>query len=90
MTEEKKGKARIRVGLDSTKILLTEVGQEWFLRAYPPGIVYEYSVNESFDLKSMGADFVEVTCPMGIPYRLPSYIDQEITFKMAPQTCAGD
>jgi len=75
----------IRVGLKSTKVLLTEVGQEWFLKNYPQGIVYEYDENEPFDLKSMGADFVDVTCPLGIPYRLPTYIDGEITFKMADQ-----
>ena len=73
---------RIRVGLDSTKIVLTEVVKEWFLKAYPKGIVYEYDENEPFDLKSMGSDFVDVTCPLGIPYRVPLYIDGEITFKM--------
>jgi len=75
----------IRVGLKSTEGFLTEVGQEWFLKAYPQGIVYEYDENEPFDLKSMGADFVDVTCPLGIPYRLPTYIDGEITFRMADQ-----
>ncbi len=75
----------IRVGLKSTKVLLTEVGQEWFLKAYPQGIVYEYDENEPFDLKAMGADFVDVTCLLGIPYRLPAYIDGKITFRMADQ-----
>jgi len=75
---------RIRVGLDSTKIILTEVGKKWFLKAYPKGIVYEYDENMPFDIKAMGADFVEVTCPLGIPYRLPCYIDDKITFNMAP------
>jgi len=31
----------------------------------------------------MGATFVEVICPLGIPYRFPTYIDGEITFNMA-------
>ncbi len=73
----------IRIGLESTKVLLTEVGQEWFLKAYPQGMVYEYDENDPFDLKAMGTDFVDITCPFGIPYRLPTYIDGEITFKMA-------
>lgn len=75
----------IRVGLKSTEVFLTEVGKEWFLKAYPQGIVYEYDENEPFDLKAMGADFVDVTCQLGIPYRLPTYIDGEITFRMADQ-----
>ncbi len=33
----------------------------------------------------MGADFMDVTCPLGIPYRLPTYIDGEIMFNMANQ-----
>ena len=73
----------IRLGLKSTKVLLTEVGKKWFTEHYPQGIVYEYDVNEPFDLKSMGADFVEVICPLHIPYRFPIYIDEEITFNMA-------
>ena len=72
----------IRVGLESTKIRLTEVGREWFLKAYPKGVVYEYDEYETFDLKAMGANFVEVLCPLGIPYRFPTYIDREITFRM--------
>lgn len=75
----------IKVGLKSTKVLLTKVGQEWFLKAYPQGIVYEYNENEPFDLKAMGSDFVDVICPLSIPYRLPAYIDEKITFKMADQ-----
>jgi len=73
----------IRVGLKSTKVLLTEVGREWFLKAYPKGVVYEYDEAEPFDLKAMGADFVEVLCPLSIPYRLPTYIEGETTFNMA-------
>jgi len=33
---------------------------------------------------------VEVICPMGIPYRLPKYIDGEITFKMAEKDEADE
>ena len=73
----------IRVGLESTKIVLTDVGKRWFIETYPKGIVYEYDEDGMFDLNSMGAEFVEVLCPMGIPYRLPNYINDEITFKMA-------
>lgn len=75
----------IRVGLNSTKVLLTEVGKKWFTEHYPQGIVWEYDPDKPFDLRSMGANFVEVTCPMGIPYRFPVYIDGEITFHMAGQ-----
>ncbi len=71
------------MGLESTKIVLTEVGKKWFTEHYPQGIVYEYDPDGTFDLKSMGADFVEVICPMGIPYRLPVYVEGEITFNMA-------
>ena len=73
----------IRLGLKSTKVLLTDVGKKWFTEHYPQGIVYEYDENKPFELKSMGADFAEVLCPMGIPYRLPAYVDGEITFNMA-------
>jgi len=74
---------RIRVGLESTKIVLTNVGKEWFVEAYPKGVVYEYDEDKSFELKSMGVDFVDVVCPLGIPYRFPVYVDDEITFHMA-------
>ena len=75
----------IRVGLESTKVLLTDVGKKWFTENYPQGIVYEYDPDKPFDIKSMGAHFVEVICPMGIPYRFPIYVDGEITFNMADQ-----
>ena len=73
----------IRLGLKSIKVLLTDVGKKWFTEAYPKGIVYEYDEDEPFDLKSMGADFVEVICPLHIPYRFPIYVAGEITFNMA-------
>ena len=75
--------ARIRVGLKSTKVLLTEVGKKWFTEHYPQGIVYEYDPDGTFELKSMGATFVEVLCPMGIPYRIRTYIDGVMTWQMA-------
>ncbi len=75
----------IRVGLESTKIVLTDVGKRWFIKTYPKGIVYEYDENEPFDLKSMGVVAVDVVCPLGIPYRLPINIDKRPTFKMAEQ-----
>ena len=64
--------------------------QEWFWKAYPQGIVYEQDEDEPFDLKAMGADFVEVTYIMGIPYRLPKYIDGEITYKMVEKDEADE
>ena len=75
----------VRVGLRSTDILLTDVGKKWFLEAYPKGIVYEYDEDGSFELMSMGDNFVEATCPLGIPYIFPIYVDDEITFQMADQ-----
>ncbi len=72
----------VRVGLESTKIGLSEACQEWFLKAYPQGIIYEYVVTEPFDLKAMGTDFVEITCPLGIPYRIPLNFGVEPSFKM--------
>lgn len=74
-----------RVGLISTKVLLTDVGKKWFLGAYPKGIIYEYKEDKPFNLMSMGEDFVDVTCLLGIPYRVPTYVDGEITFQMADQ-----
>ncbi len=79
----------IRLGLNSTKVLLTNVGKKWFTEAYPKGIVFEYDEDEPFDLKAMGADFVDVLCPLGIPYRLPIYIEGEITFNMADKEAEG-
>jgi len=83
----------IKVGLESTKILLTEVGKEWFLEAYPKGIVYEYDENETFRLDSMividSQAIAQIICPMGIPYRIPAAIDDQTTFKMANQEAEG-
>jgi len=78
---------RIRVGLESTKILLTEVGKKWFTWAYPKDIMnvtaYEYDEDKPFDLRSMGTNFVEITPPLGGIFMLPIHIKGEITFKMA-------
>lgn len=77
----------IRVGLDSTRITLTEVGKEWFTEHYPKGIVYEYDENGEFRLKSMMVvekqPITEIICPLGIPYRIPASIDGQTTFRMA-------
>lgn len=74
-----------RVGLISTKVLLTDVSKKWFIAVYPKDLVYEYDEDKPFDLMSMGEDFVDVTCLLGIPYRVPLYVNGEITFQMADQ-----
>lgn len=83
----------IRVGLESNKVVLTEVGKAFFRENYPPGIVWEYDEDGEFTIKSMlviGENpMVELLCAMGIPYRLPSYIDGEITFTMADKEAEG-
>ncbi|NVM23861.1 MAG: hypothetical protein HWN68_19035, partial [Desulfobacterales bacterium] len=60
-----------RVGLETTKIILTEVGKKWFAENYPQGFVYEYDMDGEFTLKSMyvieGQAVPEVVCPLGIP-----------------------
>lgn len=68
--------------MDSTKIVLSKACQDWFSKAYPEGIIYEYVVTDTFDLKSMGTDFVDIICPMGIPYRIPLNFDGEVSFRM--------
>ena len=75
----------IKVGLDSVKVLLTDVGKNWFLKFYPKDIIYEYDEDKPFDLMSLGEEFMDVTCLLGIPYRFPIYIDGKITFQMADQ-----
>ncbi len=76
----------IKVGLDSTKVLLTDVGREWFTEHYPKGIVYEYDENEIFTLDSMSVvdrqAIAQILCPMGIPYRIPGDIDGQTTFRV--------
>ena len=79
-------RGRVAVGLDTTQIMLTDVGKDWFIKAYPRGIVYEYDVDGEFTLRSMmvvdAQAVVEVVCPMGIPYRFPAQVDGETTFRM--------
>jgi len=79
----------IRVGLETTKIILTEVGKKWFTEHYPKGIVYEYDENGEFTLDSMmvvaSKAIPQIICPLGIPYRLPADIDGQTTFRMADQ-----
>lgn len=76
----------IKVGLDSTRILLTEEGKKWFTEHYPQGIVYEYDENGTFRLDAMMVVdrqvIAQIICPMGIPYRIPANIDGMTTFKM--------
>jgi len=83
----------IRVGLKSTKVLLTEVGKKWFTWAYPRDIMnvtaYEYDEDKPFDLRSMGTNFVEITPPPGGLYILPIHIKGEITFNMADKEVEG-
>ncbi len=80
----------IRIGLDSTKIVLTKACQEWFVKKYPQGMIYEYVVTEPFDLKAMGMDFVEITDTMGIPYRMPLRFGVDSSFKMYNEDKKGE
>ena len=84
-------RGRVAVGLDTTQIILTDVGKAWFLKAYPRGIVYEYDLDGEFTLRSMqvyrrspikSQVVASVVCPMGIPYRFPADVDGETTFRM--------
>jgi len=84
----------IRVGLETTKIVLTEAGKEWFTENYPQGFVYEYDVDGEFTLKSMMVvekqAIAEIICPLGIPYRIPASIDGQTTFRMADREKGED
>ena len=73
----------IKAGILSTDILLTPVGKKWFLDTYPKDSVLEYDEDKPFSLISLGEDFVEVTCPLGIHYRFPIHVNGLITFQMA-------
>ena len=83
----------IRLGLESTKVLLTDVGKKWFTEAYPKGIVYEYEEDGTFTLDAMfvieDQAVAQILCPMGIPYRMPADIDGQTTFKMADKEVGG-
>ncbi|GAH45507.1 unnamed protein product [marine sediment metagenome] len=65
------------------KIALTEAGKKWMAEHYPQGMVYEYNLDDEFELIGMLAETVEVTCPMGIPYRIPHKVDDEKTWRKA-------
>lgn len=79
----------IKVGLESTTIILTEAGKNWFTEHYPKGVVFEYDENGKFRLDSWivkeKQSIVQIICPLGIPYRLPTDIDGQITFRMTDQ-----
>ena len=72
----------VRIGLESTKIVLSKACQEWFVKRYPPEMIYEYELTGVFNLKSMGKDFVEITDQKGTPYRIPLTFDGEVSFRM--------
>lgn len=65
------------------KIALMEAGKKWMVEHYPQGIVWEYNPDGEFTLKGVAAKFVEFTCPMGIPYRIPHEVDGEKTWRKA-------
>jgi len=76
----------IKMGLESTRILLTEVGRKWFTEHYPKGIVYEYDEDGIFRLDAMYVvdrqAIAQILCPMGIPYRIPGDIGGHTTFRV--------
>ena len=63
------------------KIVLTDAGKEWMKENYPQGIVFEYNLSDEFEIRSLGSDDVEATCPMGIPYRFPHTVDGKKIWK---------
>ena len=63
-----------------TKVYLTDFGKEWLKNNYKQGIVYEYDVEKPFELHSISAKYVTIT-QIGIPYTIPNYINDKITFK---------
>ncbi|MBA7697052.1 hypothetical protein ES703_105710 [subsurface metagenome] len=77
----------IKVGLESTQVVLTDVGRTWFSKAYPQGIIYEYDAHGRFRLDAMivieGRAVAQIICPLGIPYRIPANIEGQTTFIMA-------
>ena len=52
------------------KLELTEVGKEWMVEHYPPGIVWDYDPDKPFKILAVAAEFWEVTQD-GIPLRVP-------------------
>jgi len=67
---------------------LTDVGKKWITENYPPGAVYEYDVDKSFNLRSLGVNDVELTF-IGVPYVLPHAVEGKRTFKKHEET-TGD
>ncbi len=65
----------------SVAIKLTEAGKKFMTDNYPQGIIYEYEPGGLFTLRSVGAEDVELLCPMGIPYRLPHKVEGEQTWR---------
>ena len=57
-------------------------GRRWFQEHYPQGIIWEYDVDKPFKLLSWASEFIELTY-LGIPYRIPSRTDGELTIKKA-------
>jgi len=64
------------------EIELTEISNKWIQDHHPQGIVREYDPDKPFKLHSMAAEFIELTY-LGIPYRIPSRIDDKLTIKKA-------
>ncbi len=60
------------------EVELTEVGKRWPQELHPQGIVWEYDVDKPFKLLSWASEFIELTY-LGIPYRIPSRIDDKPT-----------
>jgi len=65
------------------KIALTEAGKKWMSENYPQGLVYEYNLDDEFEVVGMLAKFVEATCPMGIPYRILHEVGGENIWRKA-------
>ena len=62
-------------------IRLTDAGKAFMAKHYPQGIVWEYNPDGLWRLKSVSAEDIELTCQMGIPYRLPHKVDGEQTWR---------
>lgn len=65
------------------KIALTEAGKKWMAENYPQGLVWEYNLDDEFELVGVLSEVVEVTCPMGVPYRIPHEIGIEKAWRKA-------
>lgn len=65
------------------KIALTEAGKKWMEENYPQGLVWEYNLDDEFELVGVMSEIVEVTCPMGVPYRIPHKVGIEEAWRKA-------